>query len=290
MVEEREEQSLEPQRIDLTESLQPITPFNAKVREIVDREFPITPQQDPHGQVIERRNYSLLHEMLDTFARLNRVQAVDERRILGETSPAPRPISLLEASVGLTLLAGKEYARGGRTPEDWGSFYIPGDISVQMGNMMVGVYDSLRKRAFHMDLEYALKDVCAVVVGGMFGASKIKETFAAIGENDTFDFNRVKAATRKYLTQKETQGELLEGSTAWFDELMSFFQEISQTPFQRVLVKYAQFVKDPLSEEEVIKAVKAALKRDKAGWSSEHPKLIKMAQSLGIIQNSENTK
>ena len=245
---ERKENSL-ISNIDFTESLKPLNPFMDKIRELVDKEFPLV------GTDNVRRDYPVMAEILDGFAKLNLFESLQERQVLGQESAVTRLISIPEATVAVTLLAGKEYRRGGRHGFEAGSLYFRGDLQVQTGNEVYALFLLLKDRK-KFETERQMSNICGLVVGGIWGVSRIDETFAKRGVK-YFMTDEVMDFTQKWIDERENKGDCPEGGSLWWQEFTNFVSETADSPLGRYLLVRLGIFGDPYSDETKEKFAKA---------------------------------
>lgn len=115
-------------RVDTTLSLSPHNSFTRIIRENLDAEYPFHIDDG-----CERRNFPVLAELYDGSASL-RTEAVNAERQMLSDNRLVRYISLLEAAVGITRLAGESYKASGNAGTLYGRTFFPDDLSPMVGN------------------------------------------------------------------------------------------------------------------------------------------------------------
>jgi len=273
-------ESQAPNSIDYCETLESRDPFSQKVKEVVDREFPVVKDAG-----VERRKYPILAEMYDMSARLLTVEVNQERGVLGEEGKRLRAYSIPEVTAGITLLAGKDYKRDGRAGEFIASHRFPGDLSVEVGNTVHQLYAGVHDRKSKTEIEGDMRTLCAEVVGRNLGPLRMDETFGKLGVNLWFETKQVVDATEEYIAEKEQAGEILEGGLEWFKGFRYFVESVAETPFQRVLGERGRFTKDPMSQETAETVAK--IYNTQLEFNQVDPKIEAMAKYLGIVESGE---
>lgn len=233
--------------IDDTASLVRKDPFTRKVRDIIDREFPLITQPAENGASVQVRAVNFRTEGLERFAAVRFFDSIIERQLLGQEIGSKRRISLTEAAVGISLLAGVEYKRDSRPGWISPGLYMPADVCIQAGNTTVELYNGIREQD-RSTSRGSLIRIYGLIVGGMFGTAELDETFKKVGIH-YFDEKETRRATKDHVAKGEIDDSLPEGSAAWFNEFLTFVDEITETPFQKILSDYGYYVKDPYSEK-----------------------------------------
>lgn len=257
---EKSDQERQLNRFDPIESLKPRDPFTQKVREILDREFPLIDID------FLQRDYSRIAAQLDSLTYLHFMRGIVERKVLGKSSPENRFFSIPEVTVGVTFLAGQEYKRGGREGFEQGSVYFRGDLTVQAGNETAVLYSHLSKWE-SLEVEFQMRNICGLIVGGIWGVSRLEETFKKYNAN-YFISKEVQTVTAKLIEDREQGGKIPQGGGRWWKEFEAFVVENSKSPLDNYLLLDKGISGDPYSSEasekvfELLEKMKAAGRTD----------------------------
>jgi len=266
------------------------TPFEIKLEEVLDRNFPPkTGKGEVRGKT--ERDYPEWIKGIDLLVETIFTKAVMESRALeGEDFSPPRSFSAPEIAVGFALLAGEEYKLGGRM----GSFhaglgYVPGTISFEVGNRAVQLLDAIYQGE-KSRTQTILRTLCAMVITRSSVTAlttDLGKIFEGIGVREYWDEKEARGRVRELLMKRETDGELPKGAVQWFDEFLRFFDFVKRTPFQSLLLNYGYFIKDPFDPNIPLKIGEIYERQKKIGCVD--PKVKAAAEFYGLIPSQQET-